>query len=81
MLELEHIKIDPLKLRAARGDRKLIDVARAIGVSKRSLWNYENGHNEMPAATAAKLCILYKISIETLTTADEVFLKTEYSAV
>lgn len=79
MFELGQIKIDPLKVRAARGDRKLIDVARAIGISKQSLWSYENGHNEMPAATVAKLCILYKIPIEKLTTTDEVFLHKEYS--
>jgi hypothetical protein len=79
MSELEHIKIDPLKLRAARGDRKLIDAARAVGISSQRLWNYENGHSEMPAAIAAKLCILCQTSIEKLTTADELFFAKMYS--
>jgi predicted transcriptional regulator len=80
MSELEHIKIDPLKLRAARGDRKLIDAARAVGISGQRLWNYENGHSEMPATIAAKLRILYRASIEKLTTADELVFAKMYSA-
>lgn len=80
MTELEQVKIDPGKLRAARGCRKLSEVARIVGVSKQNLWNYENGHNQMSAATLAKLCILYKTPIEKLTTADELFLQNAYSA-
>lgn len=79
MSKLEQIKIDPLKLRAARGDRKLTEVAQNVGISKQSLWNYENGHNEMPAVTVAKLCILYQIPIESLTTVDEDFSQNMYS--
>jgi transcriptional regulator with XRE-family HTH domain len=77
--ELKNIKIDPVKLRAARGDRKLSEVARIVSASKQILWNYENGHNQMSAAPLAKLCILYQTSIEDLTTADENFLQIEYS--
>jgi transcriptional regulator with XRE-family HTH domain len=77
---LENIKIDPVKLRAARGERKLSEVALIVGVSEQNLWNYENGHNQISAVTLAKLCILYQTSAEDLTTADENFLQSEYSA-
>jgi predicted transcriptional regulator len=58
MSELENIKIDPVKLGAARGDRKLSDVTHIVGVFKQNIWNYENGHNQMSTVTLAKLCIL-----------------------
>lgn len=80
MVELEDIKIDRLKLRAARGSRKMTDVARTIGISKQKLWNYENTDDKIPGETLAKLCILYRTPIEKLTTADEVFLQKVYSA-
>jgi predicted transcriptional regulator len=79
MSELENIKIDAVKLRAARGDRKLNEVALIVGVYKQNLWDYENGHNQMSAVTLAKLCILYQTSVEDLTMADEIFLQSEYS--
>jgi len=40
MSELENIKIDPVKLRAALGDRKLSEEALIVGVSEQNLWNY-----------------------------------------
>jgi transcriptional regulator with XRE-family HTH domain len=80
MSEMEKIKIDPAKLRTARGDRKLSDVARTVGISKQNLSNYEKGHNQPSAVILARLCILYETRIENLVTAGEVFLQNEYSA-
>jgi len=79
MSELENIKIDPAKLRAARGDRKLSEVARVVGVSRQNISNYEKGHNQPSAVILARLCILYKTPIENLVTPDEVFLQKRYS--
>lgn len=80
MDELQAIKIDHQKLKAARGDRGLTEVARTIGISKQQLWNYENGLYEPPSATVAKLCLLYQVPIETLLNVSEVFLKKMYTA-
>lgn len=80
MENLSQIKIDPQKLKAARGDRGLTEVARIVGISKQQLWNYENGLSELPAATIAKLCLLYRVPIEQLTNATKNFLGKEYIA-
>jgi len=78
MENLSQIKIDPKKLKAARGDRGLTEVARIVGISKQQLWNYENGLSELPGTTIAKLCLLYQVPIEQLTNAAKNFLENEY---
>ncbi len=80
MDELKDIAIDPVKLREARGERKLTKVAATIGISKQRLWNYENGLYDPPSDVIARLSLLYKIPIERLTTASEKFLKKLYTA-
>lgn len=78
MENLSQIRIDPQKLKAARGERGLTEVARIVGISKQQLWNYENGFSELPAATIAKLCLLYQVPIEDLTNAAQNFLENKY---
>jgi len=78
MENLHEIKIDPRKLKAARGERGLTEVARIVGISKQQLWNYENGMSELPATTIAKLCLLYQTPIEQLTNACENFFQNRY---
>lgn len=78
MENLHEIKIDPVKLKAARGERGLTEVARIVGISKQQLWNYENGISELPATTIAKLCLLYQTPIEKLTNACENFFEKRY---
>lgn len=80
MQGLQEIQIDYQKLRDARGERGLTEVARTIGISKQQLWNYENAFSEPSPATLAKLCLLYQIQIETLTNATEKLLKKLYTA-
>jgi len=64
MDDLKHIQFDLKKLREARGDLKLIDAARTVGISKQRLWNYENGLYDPPTDIFAKLCLLYQRPIE-----------------
>ncbi len=80
MEELKDIKIDPEKLRQARGDRGLSESARAIGVTRQQLWNYENDCGEPPSSAIARLCLLYGVSIESLVNADKKTLKKMYIA-
>lgn len=80
MEELKSIRIDPAKLRHARGNRGLTESAVAVGLTKQQLWNYENGQGEAPSSAIAKLCLLYQVPIETLTTASADFLKEMYIA-
>lgn len=64
MDELKNIEFDTQKLREARGDRALTDVAQTIGVTKQMLWNYENGYGDPSSAVVARLCLLYQKPIE-----------------
>lgn len=77
---LKDLKIDPEKLRSARGARKLTEVAESIGITKQRLWNYESGLYSPPANVIAQLCFLYQVKIEEITTISENLLKKEYSA-
>jgi len=61
---LQHIEFDGLKLREARGDRQLTEVARIIGISKQRLWNYENGLYDPSSDIVVRLCMLYQKPIE-----------------
>ena len=78
--EIKDLKIDPEKLRNARGTRKLTEVAESIGISKQRLWNYESGLYSPPADVIAQLCLLYHIKVEEITTASDILLKKLYSA-
>lgn len=67
MSELHNISIDPQKLVQARGERSMAEVARATGLSRQQLWNYENALFKPSADTVARLCLYYQIPIEKLT--------------
>jgi transcriptional regulator with XRE-family HTH domain len=64
MDDLKHIEFDAKKLREARGDRALIEVAQAVGVSKQMLWNYENEQGDPSSDVVVRLCLLYQKPIE-----------------
>jgi predicted transcriptional regulator len=68
METLTEIRIDPAKLRAARGDRSIASVAREIGISRQQLWNYENDLAAVSANVIARLCHLYGVQITDLAT-------------
>lgn len=48
------MRFDPAKLRAARGDRPLEDVAKAAGTSRFTVARWESGRGE-PSATQLHL--------------------------
>lgn len=53
------IQIDPAKLRAARGCRPLLEVAKQIGITEQYLSMIELGQRRVPSNVLAKLLILY----------------------
>lgn len=67
---LKDIRIDPQKLREARGQRTQAEAGRAAGVTKQSIWNYENRIAEPSGLVLAKLCVFYQVPIESLITAE-----------
>lgn len=64
MDDLTCIEFDGQKLREARGDRSLTNVARAVGISKQMLWNYENGQGDPSSDVIVRLCLFYQRPIE-----------------
>lgn len=70
-MDLMTLKIDPEKVRAARGGRSPTEVARAVGVSYTQLWNIESGKSRPSAEVLIRLCSLYGVELSTLTTAAE----------
>lgn len=64
MEDLKDVKFDFQKLREARGRRAQAHVARAVGISKQQLWNYENGLHDPSSDVVLKLCLFYKKPIE-----------------
>lgn len=68
METITNIRVDPARLKEARGDRSPSAVAREVGVTRQQIWNYENGHSAPSGDIVARLCRLYGVDIEQLTT-------------
>lgn len=75
MADLKDLKIDPERLRAARGERTQTEVAEKIGVTRQHIWNWESGTANPPSPALAQLCLLYGVSVESLTNAQDIFLQ------
>lgn len=54
------------KLIKLRDDKKIEDVANAIGVSKQAIWNYENDKRIPRDDIKKKIADYYKISVENI---------------
>lgn len=67
IIALPEVRIDPNKLREARGERVQSHVARDVGIDRQRLSDYERGVCDPPADVLARLCILYGIDISHLT--------------
>ena len=76
---LKEIAIVLDKIKQARGDRGLTEVADSIGITKQRLWNYENGLYDPPADILVKLALAYGVRPESFTNASDKFLKKVYS--
>ena len=61
-------RIDPDKLREARGNRTATSVVAAVRISRQHLWQSETGKRAPGSEVLAKLCWLYDIDISALTT-------------
>lgn len=80
MFDLKNIRIDPTKLKLARGARGLTESARSVGISKQSLCNYESGRSEPPSSAIAKLCLLYQVPIDQLVSPEAQTVEEKYIA-
>ena len=67
MTTLQELRIDPDKLRAARGSRKAASVARLLGISRSSLNHYEKGRQNPPGDILARLLTFYGVNIADVT--------------
>lgn len=64
MDELATVKFDPARLRLARGSRKGVDVARALGISPQRLHAYETGKDNPQPDVLIRLCLFYCLPIQ-----------------
>lgn len=71
---LNKLEIDPQKLKAARGERPIQEVAKILGITRQQMWNYEAGERLPPANKLLRLCVLYGIDIADLVKNREKFL-------
>lgn len=51
------------KLIEARGDRSRSSVAKALGITRQQIWNYETGSSEPPVSVLCALAELYGVQI------------------
>ena len=58
------ISVDYAKLKKARGERTLRQVADFVGITKQQLWNIENAKSGPSIPVLIKLCAFYDIPIE-----------------
>lgn len=56
--------IIPEKLEKARGKRSRNDVAKALGITRQQVWNYEKGISEPPLSVLSKMLFLYGVKFE-----------------
>jgi DNA-binding XRE family transcriptional regulator len=71
MGNITDIQIDKTELRIAREECGLsqAEAARQLGISRQTLWSYESGEGLPSANILARMCVLYKREIGTLTAA------------
>ncbi len=64
-LEIQNLEIDYTKLEYARKEKGLsqTDVAKALNLDRRQIWQYENG-KALPLENFTKLMMFYGKSIE-----------------
>jgi len=65
-MELNKIRLDPSKLKQARGHRKVKEVAALVGVTPQMLCNYEAGTHDPSSSVVLRLCLLYGLEITAL---------------
>lgn len=66
-MQIINLEVSAIKLRKARGKRRAVEVADAIGISRQHLWLIENGRAKPSADTLVKLCALYGLPIHQVT--------------
>lgn len=56
--------INPEKLEKARGKRSRNNVAKALGLTRQQIFNYEKGASEPPLSVLSKMLFLYDVKFE-----------------
>ena len=64
---INKLEFDGSKLKEARKDRTMSDIAKAVGISRQSLMQIEQGITKPSADTLVKLCAALNLSISDLT--------------
>jgi DNA-binding XRE family transcriptional regulator len=66
-MSVKELEIDALRLKKARGQRKMQEVADTIGITRQYLWKLETGQSAPSGKILAQLCWLYGKKIEDFT--------------
>lgn len=64
---IQEIKIDPERLRKARGSRSPSVVASELGITRQRLWQIEAGNGVPSGDIVARMCELYGKDVRELT--------------
>lgn len=68
MLELlDKLEFDGLRLKEARGEKSMSQIAETVGISRQALMQIEQGKTKPSADTLVKLCATLNIPISELT--------------
>jgi transcriptional regulator with XRE-family HTH domain len=63
---IQEIRVDPERLRKARGSRSPSVVATELGITRQRLWQIENGNGVPSGDVLARMCELYGKEIKEL---------------
>lgn len=66
-MDLRKLRLDPVKLREARGDLPRKRVSEEVGVTSAQLCMIETGRSRPSAELLARLCVLYGVNVTDLT--------------
>lgn len=66
-MSVKELEIDAARLKKARGQRKMQEVAETIGITRQYLWKLETGLSAPSGKILAQLCWLYDKKIEDFT--------------
>jgi DNA-binding XRE family transcriptional regulator len=66
-MSVKELEIDAVRLKKARGERRMQDVAETIGITRQYLWKLETGKSAPSGKILAQLCWLYGKRVEDFT--------------
>jgi DNA-binding XRE family transcriptional regulator len=61
---IQNVDIDPAKLKAARGERSVPDVAKLFNIHRKHIYAIESGSRKPSSPLLIKLCLLYDVGLK-----------------